>query len=77
VQKVTLEAAFSEVVKTPAGTMPQTTVLFADYDAGLRRRNGAGSIRILPWLTLTNAPAKVCFSLICAGLGPLFLGFSA
>jgi len=69
-----LEAAFSEVVKTPDGISTQTTVLLADCDAHLRRK-GAGSIRIFawsfPWATLTSAPAKVCFNLICAALGPL------
>ena len=47
-QKMALEAAFSEVVKTPGGIRPQATVLYADCDAHRRRRKGAGSMRILP-----------------------------
>src|ERR1700730_13662267 len=49
-----------KVQRTDAITI--ATLLFGSQPA-LRRRGGAGSMRIRPSIRLTSAPARVCFSL--------------
>src|SRR3954464_2340848 len=69
-QIMALEWVISEVVKA-CGALPRRTgnsIGMPHWDR--RRRGGAGSMRIRPSIRLTNAPARVCFSLIGARLTP-------